>query len=462
MNILLIVADTFRYDNLSGRSSMPVRTPHLDAFAARAVSLSRLYAGSLPTTGHRRELASGRWGPDWPRQQAYYLPRNRAPILFRDAAGHVTQFLCDCPHLSDFKKWFDAAHFLRGQEGDVHFLRMNHDIAHAMPPAKTRSGSYFQGSNLVDLHRWTNRWWRGEKDCFCARLADLAVEWLDENCRYHPFFLWLDCFDPHEPWDPPEDMVRRYDPDWTGPPMLHPNYGNAGDLSAAELRNLRAHYCAEAELVDRHMGRVLERVDDLGLWDDTIVVFTTDHGTSLGEHGRTGKGNRNDQDDRLWPVYPEVAHIPCMIAAPGLAGGTVSDQLCQPADLLPTLAELAEVQLTPPDPLHGRSLLPALRGESPAPGREFVLSGFPDFFERPDHTEPPVLYTERWAYAPLGAAGHSELYDLATDPLAESNVVGVHQDVAGNLHRRLLEWLRDTNVPSELIARLESAATGGT
>ena len=87
------------------------------------------------------------------------------------------------------------------------------------------------------------------------------MEWLEENYLYEPFLLWVDFFDPHEPWDPPEYMVRKYDPDYTGTPMLHPNYGKADDYTPEELRNLRAHYCAESELVDRWVGRIIENLD---------------------------------------------------------------------------------------------------------------------------------------------------------------------------------------------------------
>ena len=169
---------------------------------------------------------------------------------------------------------------------------------------------HFQGHNLIDLHSWTNRRWYREIDRFPPRTAELAVEWLEENDQYSPFFLWVDFFDPHEPWDPPEYMVRRYDPNYEGPPMLHPNYGKASDYTEAELQNLRAHYCAEAELVDRWVGRILTKIDDLDLWRNSVVVFMSDHGMSLGEHNRTGKSNINKNDERFWPLYPEIVHIP--------------------------------------------------------------------------------------------------------------------------------------------------------
>ncbi len=92
----------------------------------------------------------------------------------------------------------------------------------------------------------------------------------------------------------------------------------------------------------------------MALWDNTIVIFTTDHGMSLGEHNRTGKSNINDDDDRRWPLYPEVAHIPFLIAAPGLDGGREVAAMAQPADILPTLLDLAGLDVTPPEPFHGR------------------------------------------------------------------------------------------------------------
>jgi len=457
MNIILIISDTFRYDNLFDRAAMPVRTPCLDAFAERAVSASRMYAGSFPTIPHRTDLISGRFAWPWhPWQDVAKSAANIMPRLFGDARGHVSQLLGDCPHLfkNGFQACFDAAHTLRGQEGDVYFLRMNHPIEHAMPPEKTRSDRGFMKRNLVDIHCWINRNWRYEEDRFPARTAGLAVNFLEDNYRHDSFFLWLDFFDPHEPWDPPEYMVKRYDPDYAGTPMLHPNYGKAGDLTEAELRNLRAHYCAEAELVDRHVGRVLRKIDDLELWKNSIVIFTSDHGASLGEHSRTGKSNRSDRDDRLWPLYEEVSHVPFMIAAPGLEGGRTIDALLQPVDILPTVLDLADIEIDPPDPFHGSSFAPMLRGEAQPPIRDCAVTA--QFLRKengqiPINTATPVLRTEQWAYAPVGVEGGRELYDIASDPLCETNVAADHPDVAHDLQERFLAWLADLDAPQEAI-----------
>ena len=456
MNIILLISDTYRYDNLFDRAAMPVRTPNLDAFSERAVSLSRMYTASFPTIPQRTDATSGRFGWPWYGWDSRLkTTENHLPSLLGQA-GYVSQLLCDCPHLfrADFDSGFNGAHVVRGQEGDTYFLRMNHTIERSMPPEKTRHGQHFQGRNLPDLHRWTNRRWYREEDRFPARTARLAVEWLEENYQWHPFFLWVDFFDPHEPWDPPEYMVRKYDRDYTGEPMIHPNYGRADDLTPAELKNLRAHYCAEAELVDRWVGRVIQKIDDLDLWDNSIVIFTTDHGMSLGEHNRTGKSNINAGDDRCWPIYPEIAHIPFLIAAPGLTGGKTVDALIQPPDILPTLLDLAGITVHPPEPLHGVSFAPLLRGESDEPIRDCAIaSAFfrhtPD--EEPHGWETPVLYTDKWAYVPIGMTGSRELYDLKTDPYAETDLADQYPKIVEQLHRKLLDWLTDIGAPDEAV-----------
>lgn len=250
-------------------------------------------------------------------------------------------------------------------------------------------------------------------------------------------------------------MVRKYDPHYAGEPMLHPNYGKAEDYTEEELHNLRAHYCAEAELVDRWVGRVLEKIDDLALWDNSIVVFTSDHGICLGEHNRTGKTNINDRDDRNWPIYPEIAHIPFLLSAPGIRGGRSVKGFAQPVDILPTLLELAEVNEEPPEPFHGRSFAHALRDEAVDTGTDCAVSGsFLRLTEEggvPPKATTPVLYTEDWAYAPIGSEGRGELFDLKADPYAETDIAPAHPDVVKDLHGRLTAWLQDLESPVELL-----------
>ena len=466
MNVFLLISDTFRYDNFFDRAAagpmgMPVRTPNLDAFSERAVSLSKMYTSSFPTIPHRTDITTGRFGWPWyPWQSRLKSSENHLPQILHPA-GYVSQLICDCPHLyrADFDDGFHAAIATRGQESDSYLLRMNHPIAHAMPPEKTRTGHHFQGRNLPDLAAWMNPNWGREDECFPPRTAGLVVRWLEENYRCGKLFLWADFFDPHEPWNPPEYMVRRYQADYDGDPMLHPNYGRASDYTSEELVNLRAHYCAEAELVDRWVGRCLQKIDDLGLWDDSIVIFTADHGMSIGEHGRTGKSNINDGDDRYWPIYPEIAQVPFLIAAPGLEGGREVAGIVQPPDVLPTVLELAGLDVQTPEPLHGESFAPMLRGESDRPIREFAVSA--SFLRSTDEHKvrpeavTPVVYTAEWAYVPVGADGARELYRLSDDPYATKDVAADHADVADDMHAKLIAFLKDLDAPPEAAAVYE-------
>ena len=165
-NILLINADTYRYDNLFDRAAIPVATPNLDAFAGRAVSMSSFYTGSFPTIPERTDLISGRYAWPWvPWQQ--FAEQNLMPQLL-NRHGYVTQLICDCPHLfnAGFNRTFNGAFQVRGQEGDIGLLHMNDPIVPIMPREKTRTGHHFQDRNLVDLHRWTNRYPTCEEETF--------------------------------------------------------------------------------------------------------------------------------------------------------------------------------------------------------------------------------------------------------------------------------------------------------
>jgi arylsulfatase A-like enzyme len=184
------------------------------------------------------------------------------------------------------------------------------------------------------------------------------------------------------------------------------------------------------------------------------VLFKTDHGICLGEHNRTGKSNINDNDDRFWPVYPEIAHVPFMIAAPGLEGGTEVGILAQAADVFPTLLDLLGVEVDPPEPMHGRSFAAHLKGESTDPIRDLVVAAAcikaPESFPRPCGMM-PVVYTGQWAYAPVGSAGEKELYDIEDDPTALTNVVGENEGVVRELHGKVVGLLEEIDAPENQV-----------
>lgn len=147
-NIVLLITDTFRYDNLGTRAARPVRTPELDRFCAeRATAIEKFYIGSFPTIPQRTDLATGVLG--WPHygwQPLDLSSPNHIASLLRQA-GYASQLLCDNPHLftARFQYAFDAAFQHRGQEGDLALLHLNDPIPAVMSPSKTRTRPAFRG-----------------------------------------------------------------------------------------------------------------------------------------------------------------------------------------------------------------------------------------------------------------------------------------------------------------------------
>jgi arylsulfatase A-like enzyme len=463
MNLIVIVSDTFRYDYVGANGNSWIKTPELDAFSRIAVNFDRCTISSFPTIPTRTDWFTGRysfpfhgWRPLDP--QATILAGELAK------AGFVNQLITDCPHLmsgtNHFQRGFHGFDWIRGQEGDTPRTWLNHPIAETIPFAKTRQRPIVFGATLPNLHAWQNRWWDGEEDTFVARTCRTACHWLEHNYRAEQFFLWVDCFDVHEPWDPPQYLVDLYaDPDYDGTPMRHPNYGPATDYTDAELQNLRAHYAGECTLVSKHIGRLLRMIEDTGLMERTAIVFMADHGMYLGEHDRCGKSNISPHDERgSWPFYEPLVRVPMMIYAPGVEGGRRTSALVQPPDLMPTLLELAGVPA--PEGLHGHSLVPLLKGDTASWPRRAAFSGF-DLTRGEGKNGPKVTVTDaEWSLL-LAADGHCppELYHRPSDPTQQENVFAAHRDVATALHAELQAFLRRLGSPAA--ARMEAALATG-
>jgi arylsulfatase A-like enzyme len=144
----------------------------------------------------------------------------------------------------------------------------------------------------------------------------------------------------------------------------------------------------------------------------------------------------SDGDDRYWPIYPEIGHIPFLVAAPDVPKGNSLPLLAQPMDFLPTVCNLADVEINPPEPIDGRSFADALRAGS-GHHRDFAVSGCYIRARQagsiPHKATTPFLVTEKWGYAPVGANGAPELYDLSADPLAANDISTDHEDVVTKL-----------------------------
>ena len=452
MNIIAIVSDTLRYDCLSchGRQPYgwdlehPLETPHLDAFAREAVIFDRGYQASFPTIPTRTDMFTGKL--TYPHRGWTPLPEDET-ILAEELGkvGYQSMLICDTPHLirdgHRFDRGFTAWHWNRGQEGDRAILA---DLPVSLPaPAdKLRNPEQM----LAAHYRWRTANWKSEADTFVARTMRDAEEWLHRNHGLDPFFLYVDTFDPHEPWDPPEYLSDYFDPGYGGDVIDHPRYDYCDYLTEAEIRHTRALYAGEVGLVDRWVGRLLQTIEHLGLYENTAVIFMSDHGHMIGDHGRIGKSGFGP--DGAWPYYEATSHLAFIARVPGGARGERSDYLFQPLDFMPTLLELAGAPL--PAGVQGQSVVPILRGES-GPTREVAVTSAALNTSR-DQAPCSSITDGEWTLHYRGPHWPAELYHLREDPDQTRNLYADNHDEARRLHAAYLETLALGQTPDEKLA----------
>ncbi len=450
LNYIVIMADTFRWDHISGCCPNPkVQTPNLERLAQKSVVFDDFYAGSFPTLPNRTDLFTGNfrftqagWTP---------LPTDTHTLagLFSEA-GYRTQLICTTPNLAKDNNYYNRGfHFfdwIRGQEGDNPFSPGNAavDRIKRLPDNKTRHTFKTLGLNIGSYAAWQHARWEWEEDYLGPQLARRASQWLEWNHNDGPFFLWLDCFDPHEPWEVPSYWIKRFDPNYNGIPMYHPNYGHASAYTPEELFNLQAHYKAEATFVDKWMvGHVMQKVEDLGLMDNTVIIFTSDHGIYLGEHDRTGKSRINKDDQRFWPVYEECMHTPCIMYHPKAKARHVKG-FAQPPDVFSTLLDIAEIQSPA---VHGVSLAPQVKGESKKAERKFAITC--------QTTDAPTLIDEKWMYQRFGENQQPALFERAADPDCANNVAAKETAIATKMQKTLMKFMREHGSREEIIERFD-------
>ncbi|ULL19129.1 hypothetical protein DVH26_34765 [Paenibacillus sp. H1-7] len=386
MNCIVIVCDTLRYDHCGpyhhGRplnqvvsKEQPdwvVPTPNMDRLASRGTVFDQAWCGSTPCMPARRDIYIGRheflergWGPledddlDLPRQIS---GAPNVSLTWQLSQGRPVSYLVtDHFHLweqgaGNYHMGYSGFEFVRGHEADawktdpVPFPCPD-DIHH-------KAERHFRNVHLTR---------RSESDQFCAQVFTKAAEWLEANKNHSNFYLHIDCFDPHEPWDPPEELVKLFDPrgydveKWSS---MVPYDKWDRHYTPEELLHVQARYAAQVVLTDKWLGKLLDKMDELRLWDDTMIIFTSDHGTYNGDHGRIGKLQTHQHD--------ACGHIPFIIAHPQYGHGERRSQLVQLVDIYPTVLS-AVGRPCPPD-RHGVDLLPVLQ-DAEAKTREYAVCG---------------------------------------------------------------------------------------
>lgn len=364
-NVIVVLLDSLNRHMLGAYGGREFETPNLDRFAQRAVTFDSHFVGSLPCMPARHDILCGAldflWKP-WGSIELWEEPITQ-PLR---RAGVTTMLVTDHPHLfetggENYHTEFRAWDYVRGHEGDPWKTRADPSWvgAPALPAGKGR------GHPPYDLSR---TYFRDELDFPGPRTMSRAARWLDENAGAHDrFLLFVDEFDPHEPFDTPAPWVNRYDPDWRDDLIIWPPYAVGavarGVISEREARHVRCNYGSKLSMIDHWFGKLIDVLDAKALWDETAVVLCTDHGHYLGEKDIFGKPGV--------PHYEPLGHTPLMIAWPGVAPHRTS-ALTTNVDLHATLLDVFGV--TTSHRTHGRSLAALVTGATDAV-REWALAG---------------------------------------------------------------------------------------
>lgn len=380
------MVDTLRYDFIRANGNEWIQTPNMDRLAKESWVFDNCFSASYPTIPHRTDVITGRLGgPDqvfntWMplRFDVDTLPRALAD------AGYCTQLIHDTPHLinsgHNFDWPFHAWTFIRGAEVDRPWID---DSELSFPKNWGRDPLFdfvdegvLHGRNNYTIITYSraNRRREFHEDWNAARLFLTASKWLKDDVSRDRFFLWIDCFDPHEPWDVPPEFATLYDKTTGFDGRIDPRCFSVYDLRRVPIdstekvhKRLRALYSAKVSWVDKWLGVVLDTLEQTGLTKNTAIILTSDHGTNVGERGQIGK---------RFPVREQEGHVPLFIHVPGLGRGR-SNMLVQPQDIFATTLGIAGVEQ--PRDLDSLNVLElaSKRDKGAEAARTIALSGRP-------------------------------------------------------------------------------------
>jgi arylsulfatase A-like enzyme len=443
-HVLLIHCDQHRYDCLGHHDATRVRTPNLDRLAREGVDYKHAFTPNPICSPARACLQTGAWSTTHGvlsivGTEVYRPARPDLPVLTQLLAdadyrvGHVGKFhgeVSGGPTDHGAETFISAGEYRRWREQT------------GLPPRPNDGGLLGGIDPHITPEQHTLHWQ-------CDRVLDLLTDYAG-TASDRPFFLRWDPPEPHLPNVIPQEMADWYPPQDIAP---WPSFADPLENKPAVQRRTRvrwgvdgwtwaqwqpivSRYLAEIELLDRQVGRLLDALDRHGLADDTLVVFTTDHGDLCGGHGMV---------DKHFMMYDDVLRVPMTIRLPGvLPAGVVSeDFVSQELDVARTILTVAGVEA--PDSFAGRDLIADATGLSTNPR--------PDMFAQYQGTH-QGLYSERmvrdrrWKYV-YNPVSFDELYDLDHDPGELRNLVD-DPACAGEL-RRLRErcgaWMKDVNDP---------------
>jgi len=439
-NAILIVTDSTRADYLGAYGSRRGLTPNLDALARDGLTFTRAHPESMPTGPARNTLLTGdRRFPfrDWHPEP--FLPKNPGwssipssePTFLEllDRAGVTTAYVTDNPFLIGprYARIRNRTDHFVGFEGQTAVYSARHrdpvptaQVQRFLPPS-LRGGSGAEAALALYLAYAPRD--MAEDDYFTARVFKAAIDLIDTLRASQPFVLVVDAFDPHEPWDPPPAWTQRfagespldYEP-------LHPFNAPIGamsqlGLSSAVAQRVQGLYAAELAFTDHWIGNLLGKVEGAGLTDSTAVMYTSDHGVLLGEHGLIGKSGRH--------IHQEIHHTPLIVKHPDRKlAGRRNAYFASTNDVAPTL--LGFLGVRPGRQMDGEDLTAAFdrarKGELAM--RRYMTASYDDYV---------MCHDGRWLLFMRTDGFDKNLFDTKRDRRETRNLAAARPDVVRRL-----------------------------
>ncbi len=426
-NILWLCTDQQRYDTIRALGNQLARTPNIDRLMDEGVTFKRAYCQSPVCTPSRASFLTGRYPRTTRcRQNGQKIPDDER-LISRILADHgYTCGLAGKLHLAscannrveeridDGYSTFHWSHHPQPDWPENAYTQWLTKKGKTWEELNRNEGTaYVKPGPPAEYHQTT----------WCAKMT---IDFLREN-KGKPWMFSFNCFDPHHPFDPPQEYLDRYDPAQMPLPKWRegeldnkttyqrldhewahnePGYFHVAGMTDDDKRQVCAANLAMCELIDDQVGRILAALDESGQRENTIVIFMSDHGEMLGDHGLYLKGPH---------FYEEAVHVPLTMRWPGrFEAGLGVDGLVELIDIAPTLLESAGIEV--PERMQGRSLAPICRGEAdPARFRDFVYSEYYNSWAH-KHSYGTMLRTEDEKIVVYHGTDQGELYDLRSDP----------------------------------------------
>ena len=456
-NILVLQSDQHSAHIMSCAGHPVVRTPNLDRLAAEGVRFSNVYCPAPLCQPSRAASLTGRHGRNTGVTTNKGYLRDDEPTFAQalQEAGYHTAFIGKT-HLGQSTRAGDSAcdEWLHCK-GFTDAIPQFGKVGAALWGTDDCYQRHLSKKGMRDRFREDYRERRGsstvvarpsvlpEEDFHDNFISDLTCEWIAEYSGEQPFFCWCNWGGPHAPFDAPGRYAEMYAAEDVDLPVSDPMERTPGPwrarsaktlagMSEPSIRECRAHYYGLVNVIDDGVGRVLQTLERRGLLDNTVVVYTSDHGEMLFEHGLMAKST----------MYEEAVKVPLLVRWPErFRGGRDCHQLVSLLDLTATCIDLAAAETLPVS--HGKSLIPLLEGRD-VEHRRAVFS------ELGPQVEGPMKMVREGRYKFIYHPGWEipQLFDLEADPRELTNLAGLadYAEVETRLRERLLNWCFETDV----------------